>query len=332
MANPPGTIEPGQMASQIGRMNESEPEKFYLPEDDKKRHGKGSNSDTMVSDKPGSSFYLNPSAPRLGINPELQQQMEKLDFQKQDAGDSFVQINRDHDMAAFNKFNFKGFAEPGDAMTSDIRTGYGKTPNEVAPDGKDAPQRASRRNPVWGDVVTDRYGMTDDDANLGAKSELEANAGKGKPNGDVVMKDINPKVVQPLTSGSFDAARGARGPRSSLADSFKVNAATLGNTHPSALLDHPAVRNTTPIGEGNDSRNPTSYEELKLHTLPNGAIKQDLKKVQPSSKVLNAKDGKTDMDRMYTTPDTNPLSPATDMMANIGQIEFGGKEDKDGLI
>lgn len=320
----------GATPDQQGPMNEREPENYYLAEDEGKKQGRG--SDGPVSDMPGSTVGLTPKNPRPGINEEQQENFNKIDFQKQDFGDSVQQINRDHDNAVFNEFSFKGFEEPGAAMTSDYRSGFGQTPSEMAPDGKDAPQYASRKNPVWGDVITDRYhgsgskntpGISSTDADLFSKNQssqgLEAEA-KGKPNGDVVMKDINPKVVQPLTSGSFDASRGARGARAGQDRSgLEAEAATLANPAPSPFGENAERNGQTTPGNGNDRRCPTSYFQFKG------------KPAKPGDPI-NVKDGIGQHDRMFTTPDTNPTSPATDMMANLGSIEFGGKEDKDGTI
>ncbi len=313
----------GATSDQIGPLNEREPENYYLAEDTEKKQGRG--SEGLVSDVPGSTFGLTPKTPRPGVNEEQQENFNKLDFQKQDFGDSVQQINEDHDNAVFNQQSFTGFGEPGAAMTTDFRSGFGQTNLEVAPDGKDVPQYASKQNPVWGDNITDRYhgnghknapGISANDTDLFAGAELESEA-KAKPNGDVVMKDINPKVTQPITSGSFDAARAARGPTASQEGAFMRFAATKADIAPTPIKGENTERNgqTTP-GNGNDRRCPTSYFEF------NG------KPAKPGT-PLAVKDDIGQHEKMFTTPSTNPISPATDMMANMGNIEFGGDEDKD---
>ena len=328
----------GATEDQQGPMNEREPENYYLAEDEGKKRGRG--SDGPVSDMPGSTVGLTPKNPRPGVNEDQQEQFNKLDMQKQQFGDSVVNINRDHDLASVDNpsnTNTKGFTEPGlgldqNSMTTDYRSGYGNVPNDVAPDGKDAPQYASRKNPVWGDNITDRYhgkgtknpaGISADDSALfsfnGAQGNLEAEA-KGKPNGDVMMKDINPKVVQPLTTGPIGASRGGRGARASEDSGIVKEEATLGNLAPSPFGENTERNGQTAPGNGNDRGCPTSY--FKFHG----------KKPAKPGDPLAMKDGIGQHDRMLGTPDTNPISPATDMMANIGSIEFGGDEDKDKQI
>ena len=333
MANPPGTIEPGQMG-QVGPMNEREPENYYLAEDEKKKKGRG--SDGISSDKPGSSTFEHPSVPRVGINPELQEDMTKLDMQKQDAGDAFVHVNRqrDGDTITSEEPNATGMAEPSAAAFVDYKGGFAPTTERLpGNNGPVAPQVADQKNPVWGRNITDRYhgkghtnpaGLSGDDSALFAGASLEAEAAPKAQNGQVVMKDINPKVTNKIAPGPIGAARNGRGARASVEYPFVRFAATEGDKFPKATVQDSANRTVTTPGEGNDNGSPTSYEpgELKFKQLPNGAMQQ----------VLFTHDGKNDMNRAYITGNEEPTGPDSCMMANIGDIEFGKDSDKDKFL
>jgi len=99
-------------------------------------------------------------------------------------------------------------------------------------------------------------------------------------------------------------------------EGIKKEEATLGNLAPSPFGENMERNGQTTPGNGNDRGCPTSYFKFKG------------KPAKPGTPIA-VKDGIGQHDRMLGTPDTNPISPATDAMANMGNIEFGGYEDKD---